>query len=458
MAGIGFELKRATYEDSYTGTIRSYLYAAVISSGPWLLSVFALSLLGVVSAGFLSQEVTTLFSATITHTFAASLITTGLIQMVVTRYLADQMYLDNEEAIAPTFVAVLVLSSGAQFVVMNLLLSTTNLPLEYRIPAVSLYVAVCGTWMAMVFLSAARDYVSIVLAFGIGYVGSVLAAVALGSYFGVGAYLMGFAAGQVLTLGLLMARVLAEFSVTESFNLEFFGHFRKYPALIAIGLTYNLGFWIDKLAFWSSSRGVEVNSFLKVFPQYDIMFFVASLVIVPALAIFTVNLETDFYNHYKDFYAVILEQRSLQELLAAKEGMFNSIRASYVTLLKLQIGLTLLLATVLTPSLMRIFGIPQAQWPTFRVMVIAMSFQVFLLFTMLVLLYFDLRGSVMIVCSTFLITNLGFTILTILGGFEFYGYGFLGASIVSAAVSLALLVNRFRNLEYLTFMRQPIQG
>jgi uncharacterized membrane protein len=62
------------------------------------------------------------------------------------------------------------------------------------------------------------------------------------------------------------------------------------------------------------------------------------------------------------------------------------------------------------------------------------------------------------VCSTFLITNLGFTILTILGGFEFYGYGFLGASIVSAAVSLALLVNRFRNLEYLTFMRQPIQG
>jgi uncharacterized membrane protein len=368
------------------------------------------------------------------------------------------MYLHNEEAIAPTFVAVLVLSSGAQFVVMNLLLSTTNLPLEYRIPAASLYVAVCGTWMAMVFLSAARDYVSIVIAFGVGYLVSFAAAVALGSYFGVGTYLMGFGAGQVLTLGLLMARVLAEFSVTESYNLEFFGHFRKYPALIAIGLTYNLGFWIDKLVFWSSSRGVDVNSFLNVFPQYDIMFFVASLVIVPALAIFTVNLETDFYIHYKDFYASILEQRSLQDLLAAKEGMLNSIRASYVTLLKLQAGLTLLLATVLTPSLMRIFGIPQAQWPIFRVMVIAMSIQVFLLFTMLVLLYLDLRGSVVIVCSTFLVANFGFTILTILGGYQFYGYGFLGASIVSVVVSLALLVNRFRNLEYLTFMRQPIQG
>ena len=138
--------------------------------------------------------------------------------------------------------------------------------------------------------------------------------------------------------------------------------------------------------------------------------------------------------------------------------MLNSIRASYVTLLKLQAGLTLLIATVLTPSLMRIFGIPQVQWPIFRLMVIAMSIQVFLLFTMLVLLYLDLRGSVVIVCSTFLVTNFGFTILTILGGYQFYGYGFLGASIISVVVSPALLVNRFRNLDYLTFMRQPIQG
>ncbi len=456
MAGIGFELRRAIHEASYAGTIRGYLYAAVISSGPWLLSVIALSLLGVISTTFLAQEATDLFAATVTHTFALSLITTGIFQMVVTRYLADQMYLNETESIAPTFVAVLVLSSAMQFLLMNLLLAGTELPVEYRVPAVALYVAVSGTWVAMVFLSAAHDYVSIVLAFAVGYVVSFALAVFLGARFGLSAYLGGFAAGQVAALGLLVSRVLAEFRPARSFSLDFLGHFRLYPALMGIGLAYNLALWIDKFAFWFSPEGVDVGSFMNVYPAYDTSFFIASLAIVPALAVFTVNLETDFYTYYKGFYAAILEQQSLYHLLAAKEGMVRSIRDSYFTLLKLQAAVALLGTTLFTPAIMRVFLIPQSEWHIFRLMVLAMSVQVFLLFTTLVLLYLDLRGSVLITVSVFLATNLGFTILTIFGGFEFYGYGFLGSSVVSTAVSFALLVNRLRNLEYLTFTRQPL--
>ncbi len=456
MAGIGFELRRAIHEASYLGAVQGYLYAAVISSGPWLLSVVALSLLGVVSATFLTQEATTLFAATVTHTFALSLIITGIFQMVVTRYLADQMYLKKTESVAPTFVTVLALSSGAQFLVMNLLLATTELPLGYRLPAVALYVAVSGTWVAMVFLSAAHDYVSIVLSFAAGYLISFVTAVALGSQAGLGAYLTGFAAGQVVTLGLLTARVLAEFDPVRSFDLGFLGHFRHYPALIGIGLIYNLALWIDKIVFWFSPQGVDVGSFLNVYPTYDTSFFVASLAIVPALAVFTVDIETNFYTYYKDFYAAILEQRSLRDLLAAKEGMVRSIRASYLTLLKIQAGVVLLGTTIFTPTILGAFGIPQGDWHIFRAMVLAMSVQVFLLFTTLILLYLDLRGSVLITVSVFLATNLGFTILTIFGGHDLYGYGFLGSSIVSAAASFALLANRLRNLEYLTFTRQPL--
>ncbi len=456
MAGIGFELRRAVHEASYAGTVRGYLYAAVISSGPWLLSVIALSLLGVVSAAFLPQEATTLFAATVTHTFAFSLITTGIFQMVVTRYLADQMYLNETESIAPTFVGVLALSSAAQFLLMNLLLASTELPLEYRVPAVALYVAVSGTWVAMVFLSAAHDYVSIVLAFTVGYIVSFALAVSLGSGFGLGAYLAGFAAGQVGTLGLLVSRVLAEFRPTRSLDLDFLGHFRLYPALMGVGLAYNLALWIDKFVFWLSPEGVDVGTFMNVYPAYDTSFFVASLAIVPALAVFTVNLETDFYTYYKGFYAAILEQQSLRQLLAAKEGMVRSIRDSYLTLLKLQAAIALLGTTLFTPAIMGAFGIPQSEWHIFRLMVLGMSVQVFLLFTTLVLLYLDLRGSVLITVGVFLATNLGFTILTLLAGHEFYGYGFLGSTIVGTAVSIALLVNRLRNLEYLTFTRQPL--
>ena len=456
MAGIGFELQRVTREDSFLSAIRGYLYAAVISSGPWLISVIALSLLGIISASFLSTQATTLFAATITHTFAISLISTGVIQMAVTRYLADQMYLGRTEALSPTFVTVLTLSSAAQFVLINVLMAFTDLPLGYRLPAAAIYVAVSGIWMAMVFLSAARDYVSIVLSFTAGYLVSFVAAVGLGASFGSDAYLIGFAAGQVLTLGLLSARVLAEFGLTWSYSAEFFGHFRRYPALIAIGFFYNLALWADKIAFWLSPQGVDVGSYLKVFPGYDTSFFVASLVIVPALAIFTVNIETDFYVHYKSFYSAIQNQLSLGELIDAKRGMMRSVRKSYLALLKIQSGLTLLVVALLTPPIMRAFGIPQDYWDMFRVMIVAMSVQVFLLFTILILLYLDLRGSVLIVCSVFVATNLGFTIMTMPLGYDFYGYGFLASTIVSTLVSFVLLIDRFRKLEYLTFTRQPL--
>jgi polysaccharide biosynthesis protein PelG len=457
VAGVGFELRQAIHGDNHLSAIRGYLYAAVISAGPWLLSVVTLSLLGLISTSFLSQHATVLFAATITHTFAISLITSGLIQMVVTRYLADQLYLDKTALIAPTFVSVVVLSAGAQFVLINVLLISTGLPLSYRLSAATLYVAVSEIWIAMIFLSAARDYVSIALSFAVGYLVSFVAAIGLGSAFGAHAYLIGFAAGQVLTLGLLVARVLTEFETTEAFNFEFVGYFRRYPALIGIGFFYSLALWVDKIAFWLSPQGMDVGTYLKVFTPYDTIFFAASLVsFVPALVLFTVHLETDFYEYYKRFYAAILEKRSLGNLREAKEGMAMSIRTSYLALLKVQSGLVLLVVTLLTPTIMQVFNVPQEHWDTFRVVVVSMSVQVFLLFTTLILQYLDLRGSVLIVSAVFLATNLGFAVPTILLGHQFYGYGFLASSIISVVTSFILLAERFKKLEYLTFMRQPL--
>src|SRR5437879_1321852 len=142
MAGIGFELKRAVHEASYIGTLRGYFYAGVISSGPWLMSVFSLALIGVISVGFL--------------------------------------------------------------------------PAQARA------------------LTAARDYLAIVSAFGIGYAVSFVAALALGRSLGPAGYLAGLAAGQVTLLALLIARVMAEFELGRSFSLTVFGYVRRFPALLAI--------------------------------------------------------------------------------------------------------------------------------------------------------------------------------------------------------------------------------
>ncbi|SRR5579884_1471961 len=455
MAGIGFELRRAVHEASYLNAIRGYLYAAVISSGPWLLAILTLSLLGVVSLGFMPQESRDLFAATTTHAFAISLITVGLVQMLVTRYLADRLYVNDLTAVAPTYVSVLVLSSLLQCMLMHLLLARTALPWDYRLPAVALYVAISGTWLSMIFLNAARDFVSIVLAFAIGFAVSFAGAIVLGPRFGPSGHLTGFAAGQVLTLALLAMRVLVEFPADGSFTLAAFAYLRRFPSLLAIGVLYNLAFWADKIVFWFSHEGVDVGSYLRVFPLYDTSFFLASLTIVPALALFIVRIETAFYEHYRAFYAAIANRRGWRDIAAAKEGMLKALPGTYLTLFKIQ-GAFALLTIGLTPTIMGALRVPPSYWYIFRVAVLAISVQVFLLVTVLLLLYLDLRGSVLIVSSLFLAANVVLTLLTLHLGFPYYGYGFLYASVIALVVALVLLDNRMRNLEYLTFTRQPL--
>ena len=49
MAGIGFELRKILSRDSYTATLRAYVYAGLISSGPWVLSIISVMLIGAMS-------------------------------------------------------------------------------------------------------------------------------------------------------------------------------------------------------------------------------------------------------------------------------------------------------------------------------------------------------------------------------------------------------------------------
>ena len=42
MAGIGFELRKLLKRDSLLELMQAYAYAGIISSGPWVLSIFGI--------------------------------------------------------------------------------------------------------------------------------------------------------------------------------------------------------------------------------------------------------------------------------------------------------------------------------------------------------------------------------------------------------------------------------
>ena len=68
MAGIGFELRKLLRQDTLLGMMRAYAYAGVIGSGPWVLSIIGILIIGLVSLSVVSPaEAVTQFQVTVTY-------------------------------------------------------------------------------------------------------------------------------------------------------------------------------------------------------------------------------------------------------------------------------------------------------------------------------------------------------------------------------------------------------
>ena len=71
MAGIGFELRQQIDKDTYAGALRAYALAGVVGSGPWVISIGSMLLIGTLTRGRgYGLELVTPFLATVTYLMA----------------------------------------------------------------------------------------------------------------------------------------------------------------------------------------------------------------------------------------------------------------------------------------------------------------------------------------------------------------------------------------------------
>lgn len=166
MAGIGFELKKLFNRRGLFATFRAYGYAGVVCTGPMLLGVVLL--LGVmflcdITGG--SRHSRELLVCMITYTLLASLTVTSFLSMVVTRFIADQLYEENYEAVLPSFWG----SSGLMLIVGGILygvfLIFSGAGLLDGFLCFGFFGELIITWNAMSYLTAIKDYRGILLAF-----------------------------------------------------------------------------------------------------------------------------------------------------------------------------------------------------------------------------------------------------------------------------------------------------
>jgi uncharacterized membrane protein len=207
MAGIGFEIKKLMHRDSYLSIFTAYAYAGIIGSGPWILSILGVLIIGLMSVSLAVPHVLiTQFQVTVTHLMAMSLILTGFLQLGFTRYIADRLFEKNIDAILPNFIGAIFVTTliSGLFSMALVLFAFPKQDAVFRILFIANFVVLCNIWIATIFLSGMKNYKAILLLYALGYSIVVSSAIVLHDS-ELNGLLLGFLLGHfTLLIGMLM--------------------------------------------------------------------------------------------------------------------------------------------------------------------------------------------------------------------------------------------------------------
>ncbi|MFM0694614.1 exopolysaccharide Pel transporter PelG [Paraburkholderia graminis] len=454
MAGIGFELRKILKHQTLTGVARAYAYAGLISSGPLILSIFGILIIGLLSLAFVIPRYAIVqFQVSVTYLIACSLILTGPLQLSFTRFISDRLFEKRDDLVLSNYNGVVLVSTSVAGLlgVIAVTFGFRGEPLIYRLLMVAGLVVVSNIWIAVIFLSSVKQYRQILYVFALGYGCTVAFALMLNRH-GLSGLLGGFVAGHVVLLAGLSGLIYRNYRSARFISFEVLEKRFAYPSLALVGLLFNLGVWIDKFMFWyAPETGAQVIGPLHASVIYDIPVFIAYVCVMPGMATFLVRIEADFVEYYDRFYDAVRSGATLRHINDMRDMMVSSVRAGLYEIVKIQ-AVVLLMILAFGHLVLEALGISTLYMPLLIVDVISASLQVLLLGLLNVFFYLDGRRSVLKLTAGFVVLDGLFTAITLKLGPDFYGYGFALALLVVVVISVITLDRKFNSLEYETYM------
>ena len=455
MAGIGFKLRKMAEKNGILGVAGAYSYSAMLSAGPWVISILAILAVGFIqiSSGAAIGDVVR-FQIIVTYAFvlAATLILSGFLQLPFTRFIADLIYARREDEVLGNLFGVLFFIWVAGILLYGVLtwVLLPQTPLTVKVLVVSIFVLLSAVWVSNTVVNSLQYFNRIVLAYSIAYLLIVLGAYFVGSSLTRLLYL--FLLGNALLLTVMMILVAIRYNSDRLLRFDFFKAGNFYLSLGLAGLFYNLGTWIDKIIFWYHPlTGEAIFGRIHHSIVYDVPVFLAYLSIVPGMAIFFYRLETDFAEVYARYTEDIANRGTLSVIRGERNDMATIIRLSLVEILLLQAIVDLFIYHY-SDVIFHWLHIPQLYLSLFFVLTVGAMLQLLFMSILAVLFYLDRRVEAMWLTLLFFLLNAGLTWLSIILGPSFYGYGYAVSLLISFAASVAVLNYVMKRLVYETYM------
>ena len=460
MAGIGFELKRLFHKKGVLNTTKAYGYATVICAGPMLLGVILL--LGIMTLCTIFNTATAdreLLICMITYTLLASVTVTSFFSMVVTRYVADMLFEEENQAVLPCFWGSTVIMMAVGSVLYGIFLLFSGASLVQGLLCFVLFGELIIVWNAMSFLSAIKDYKGIFMSF----LTSVAVSILLGALLlwlkfpVVEALLFAVSVGYGIMLVWDVILLHRYFPHTSLGAFTFLKWIDAFLPLALSGLFMNIGMFSHLVIMWFSDIKVHLHGLFYGAPWHDVPALLAFMTALMTTVNFVVSVEVNFYPKYRNHYSLYNDKGTIKDILQSEKEMLDTLKTEifYTALKQLLFTATCIALGGYLLDLLPL-GFNEIMRGYFRTLCVAYGLYAIGNMLMLILLYFtDYKGAC-VTTAIFAISTILLTLVSLLFSNVYYGFGFLIAAMIFV-IATALRLDYFtRKLPYYILSVQPL--
>lgn len=457
MAGIGFKLQKLASEDNFSGLLRAYFHSAVIAVGPWMMIVISISTVVTFLPSVFSIKDLNGFMSIFMYNLCSSFIITGPLYMITARYVSDCLYLRYMDPIPGICVtsAMVLVAPGLFLATVFYLFYATMSPITTILSIVNFFL-LSQTWMTMLFLGLLQDFRAITLSWLLGMALSIVLSLYFASLYQVDGILIGINIGLCFLVASLTAQVLTEYPHPYKKPNCYQYYFAYYNDMFWSGLFFFGSMWVDKLIMWGAPEAITHLNNLKTYPIYDGGMFLSYLTIVPVMALFVFDLETNFYLVYVEYVSYIETNAPYSFIEDTRKIIVSEILENGRSFIILQGAITII-AIIFAPHIIEALAVDYLELSIFRLGAIGAFFSSLNFFIVIIFSYFDSQDNMLRVTSTMFLSNIIATLVSLHLGFAFYGYGYCFSMIFSFFVAAILFINFLDKLNYHIFISNNVK-
>ncbi len=427
MAGIGFELRKVFGKQTIYSKIKGILFATMTTIGPTI--IFLILLLGIhfaISRLGVAQSEQLFFSSALLYVFISAIIISSALNTITSRFTSDMIFEKKEEYIPSAlfgsmFIAAVVSALWGLFISLTLYLQW-NIPLDFVCGLFLFCIMIAITYTIMTYVSTIKEYSKITKAYAFGIFVSFLVYFLLNFTFKMSiitSIIWAMAIGFLLINIIIVYYIISFFNYSNDKYFAFVAYFKKHPMLFFSGLFYIFGLYIANILYWFFSElSVKITMFY-VAPTYDMSSFLAILVNLSAVVIFTVKIETHFFEKYQR-YVTSLANASYATIEKTRKIMQNTLQVQLFFIYEVQLIIEIILSCLAILFLPR-FGLGGYTLDFFLILGMAVFCIFSMYFTVVFLYYFDDQFGAFITSAIFFgLTTLSAIFILIFLGKEYY--------------------------------------